>query len=195
MFFLRTRTKRRDDEVGSSTNSNPQPPQPQLFLHLPTDPAGEGDGPRRILPHPDTNHSLVSPVNQPLAGRVPNASNTLLEPRVLTVPTVPVVSTSVLPHEPRSLLTDPHPHPPSHLVSSLPARAGGPDPCPTSPVGSIIAHVPGYTASYNHLESWNVGFTDMELESEAQLLKCTHPAASGAELCLWNRHSGHTQSD
>jgi len=127
-------------------------------------------GPRRrnrwslvgYLLHPDTSHPLVDPVAQPLAGRLPNASNTRLEPRVPTAPTVPVVSTSLLPHEtPRSLLTDPHPQPPSPLVSSLPAR--GPAPSPTSPVASIIAPLPRHAASYNHLESWNVGLTDMEL--------------------------------
>jgi len=161
MFPLRTRAKQHEDEVGSSANANPQPPQPQLPLPQvevtsppPRPPQAKPMVPRRILPHPDNSHPLVSPVTHPLAWRVQDVSNTLLEPRVPTVPTVPVVSTSVLPHEtPSSLLTDPHPHPPSHLITSLPARARGPAPCPTSPVRSIIAPLPRYAASYNHLES------------------------------------------
>jgi len=117
---LKTRAKQHDDEVSSSANATPQPPQRQLTLPQvevpwppPRPPQAKPMVPRRMLPNPDTSHPLVSPVAHPLAGHVRNASNTLLEPRVPTVPTVPVVSTPVLPHEiPRSLLTDPHPHPP-----------------------------------------------------------------------------------
>ena len=176
MIPLRTRAKQHDHQVDLSANANPQPPQAQLLLSQvevpsppPRPPQAKPMVPRRILPHPDTSHPLVSSASQPLAGRIQNASNTLLEPRVPTVPAVPVVSTSVLQHgTPRSLLANPHP--PSH---SLSARA--PAPCPTSPVGSIVAPLPRYAASYNHVESWNGGFTDMELESEAQLLSALPP--------------------
>jgi hypothetical protein len=156
MLPLRTRAKQHDHEVGLSANANPPPPRAQLLLsqvEVPSPPQRPPQAkpmvPRRILPHPDTVHPLVSLAAQPLAGRIQNASNTLLEPRVPTIPTVPVISTSVLQHEtPRTLLADPHPHPPSHLVSSLPAaRAPAPAPCSTSPVGSIVAPLPRYAAS------------------------------------------------
>ena len=179
MIPLRTRAKQHDHQVGSSANANLQPSQAHLPLPQvevpsppPRPPQAKPMVPRRILPHPDTSHPLVSSASQPLAGRIQDPSNTLLEPRVPTVPAVPVVSTSVLQHgTPRSLLANPHP--PSHSVSSLPARASAP--CPTSPVGSIVAPLPRYAASYNHVESWNGGFTDMELESEAQLLSALPP--------------------
>jgi hypothetical protein len=213
MLPLRTRAKQHDDEVGSSANANPQPPQAQLLLSQvevpsppPRPPQAKPMVPRRILPLPDTVHPLVSLATQPLAGRIQNASNTLLEPRVPTVPMVPVVSTSVLQHEtPRTLLAladpHPHPHPPSHLVSSLPA-ARAPAPCSTSPVGSIVAPLPRYAASYNHFESWNVGFTDMELESEAQLLNALpvpirrrHPVAPSCYAFGTGVVDTHSQAD
>ena len=62
----------------------------------------------------------------------------------------------------------PTPHPPPHLVSSPPAHA--PAPALTAPVRSIVAPPSRYAASCNHFESWDLGFTDMELESKAQLL-------------------------
>jgi len=193
MFPLPTRARRHDDEVDLSANANRQPPQPQLPLpqvEVPSPPPRPPQAKPMVPRHVGFFHTRYQlsarwPCRLPLAGRVQNASNTLLEPRVPTAPTVPVVSTSVLPHEtPRSLLTDPHPHPSSHFVSSLPAR--GPAPSPTSPAGSIIAPLAHHATSYNHLESWNVVFADMELESEAQLLNALpvpirpHPAQSYA---------------
>ena len=87
------------------------------------------------------------------------------------VVTVPVVFTSVPQREtPGSLLA--HPHSPEHLVSS-PALA--------ALVRSIVAPPSRYAASYNYFESCDLGFTDMELESEVQLLPPPirrHPAQS-----------------
>jgi len=84
----RTRAKQHDVEVGLSANANPQPPQLQLprpQVEVPSRPPRPPQAkpmvPRRILPHPDTSHPLVSPATQPLVGRVHNASNTLLDPR------------------------------------------------------------------------------------------------------------------
>ena len=75
--------------------------------------------PRRILLHHDTSYSLISPSIQPLAGHIQNTSNTLLEPRVPVVVTVPVVSTSMPQREtPEPLLA--HPRSRLHLVSSPP---------------------------------------------------------------------------
>jgi len=187
MFPLWTRAKRHDDEVGLFANANPQPPQPQLPLPQvevpsPPGPAGEADGPSSGSSTPDPSYPLVGLAAQPLAGRVPNASNTLLEPRMPTVPTVPVVSTSVLPHEtPRSLLTDPHPHPSSHLVSSLPASlphlAGWVNHRASPP----LCH---FLQPYRELERRLHGHGAGIRGPAAQRASCTHPAASGAELCL-----------
>ena len=66
------------------------------------------------------------------------------------------------------------------------------------PFGSIVAPVPRYAAFYNNFESWCLGFTDMELESNAQLLNALSssiPTASGAELYAWNGCSRRTESD
>ena len=107
--------------------------------------------------------SLALPINR-LRDTFQDTSNTLPEPRV---PVVAVVSTSVPQCEaPGSLPV--HLHPPLRLASSPPARA--PVPALAAPVGSIAAPLPRYVASYNHFESWDLGFTGMELESEAQLL-------------------------
>ena len=78
---------------------------PQVEVHPPTLrlPQAKPMVPRSILPHPNTSHLLVSPATQPLAGHIQNASNTLPEPRVLVVPTVPVVSPLVLQHEDTSV--------------------------------------------------------------------------------------------
>ena len=88
------------------------------------------------------------------------------------IPTVLVVSTSVLQHETQgSLLARPHPS--SQLASSLPVHTSAP--AHTALVGSIIGPLSRYVASCNHFENWNLGFTDMELESEAQLLDALPP--------------------
>ena len=179
MLPLRARAKQQDDGLDSSANANPQPPQarfplPQVEVPSPPPrpPQAKPMVPRRILPHPDISLPLVSPATQLLAAHIQNALNTLPEPRVPVVPTVPVVSTSVPQHEtPGSLLA--HPHPPSHVGSAPPVHA--PASAPAAPDGSILAPLPRYAASYNHSESRNLGFTDMELESEAQLLNALRP--------------------
>ena len=109
--------------------------------------------PRRILPHPNISHPLVSPATQLTAcgthsERVEHPSRAACA----VVPTVPVVSTSVLQHEtPVSLLADPHP--PSHLGSSPPFMCLLP-PTPRR-LGQFIAPLPRYDASYNHSEIWD----------------------------------------
>ena len=73
--------------------------------------------PRRIFPHPDTSYPLISPSIRPHVGHIRNASNTLLEPYVSVVPTVPVISTSMPQHEtPGPVLAHPYPRP--QFVSS-----------------------------------------------------------------------------
>ena len=136
MLPLRTWAKQHDDEVDSFANANLQPPQAQLPLPQvgfppppPRPPQAKPMVPRRILLHHDTSYSLINPSIQLLAGHIQNASNTLLEPHVPVVVTVPVVSTSVTQREtPQSLLA--HPHPPPHLVPSptpaAPRRFGQP---------------------------------------------------------------------
>ncbi len=94
--------------------------------------------PRWTLPHSDTSHPLVSPPTQPLAVHIQNTSKT-----VPVVPTVPVVSTSVLQHEAPGLLLA-HPHPPSHSPARTPA------PCPHR-LGQS-SHLPRYAASYSCLK-------------------------------------------
>ena len=120
----RTWAKQHDDEVDSVANANPQPPWAQLPLPQvdvppppPRPPQAKPIMPRWTLLHDDTSYSLISPSIQPLAGHIQTASNTLLEPRVPVVVTVPVVSTSVPQREaPERLLA--HPRLPRHLVSS-----------------------------------------------------------------------------
>ena len=99
MLPLRVRAMKNDDEVDSSANANPQLPQVQLPLPQVDDPSPPPRPPqtkqmvpRRFLPHPDTSHPFVTPSTQQLAGHVQNAWNTVLEPRVPVIPTVPVVS-------------------------------------------------------------------------------------------------------
>ena len=100
--------------------------------------------PCRILPRPGISNPLISFAPNRLRDTIRTHQNTLLEPHAPVVP-VRVVSTSVC-----SLA---HPHPPSHLVSSLslmrllPAHA--------APFGPIVAPLPAYSVSYNHLEIWN----------------------------------------
>ena len=65
-----------------------------------------------------------------------------------------------------------HPHPHSHLVSSIPARA--PALFLAAPVGQP-SHHPRYATSHNYPESPSLRFMDMELESEAQLLNALPP--------------------
>ena len=108
-------------------------------------------------------HSLALPFK-----RLQDTSRT----RRMSVPTVPVVPTSVLQREtPGALLA--HPHPCWQLASSLPVHA--PAPANTTLVGSIVAPFPRCAACYNHFENWNLRFTDMELESESQLLNGLPP--------------------
>ena len=89
----------------------------QTFPRLPRDSyRAKPMVPCRTLLHDDTSYSLISPSTQPLAGHIQNASNTLLEPRVPVVVTVPVVFTSVPQREtPGSLLA----HPPSASAFGL----------------------------------------------------------------------------
>ena len=72
---------------------SPRPPQAKPIV------------PHWVLSHPiPVTQSLALPPNR-LRGYIQNASNTLPEPRVPVVPTVPVVSASALQHEtPGSLL-------------------------------------------------------------------------------------------
>ena len=102
MLPLRTRAEQHDDEVDSSANANPQPLQAQFPLpqeEVPSPPRRTPQaklmGPRWSLPHSNTVYTLVGPATQPLAGHIQNASNTLPEPRVPVIPTIPMVSTSV----------------------------------------------------------------------------------------------------
>lgn len=102
MLPLRARAKRHDDEVGSSANANPQSPQAQFPLpqmEVPSPPLRPPQAkpvvPRRILPHPDASHLLVSPATQALAGHIQNASNTLPEPTKIYIRKVDVTS---IPH-------------------------------------------------------------------------------------------------
>ena len=102
MLPLRARAKRHDDEVGSSANANPQPPQTQFPLpqmEVPScplrPPQAKPIDPRRILPHPNTSHLLVSPATQALAGYIQNASSTLPEPTKIYIGKVDVTS---IPH-------------------------------------------------------------------------------------------------
>ena len=108
--------------------------------------------PHQTLPHSNTGHLLVIPV-------------------MPVVPTVPVASTSVPQYETRGPLMA-HPHPHSHWVSYLPARA--PALFLAAPVGQSSYH-PHYATSYNYPESPSLGFMDMGLESEAQLLNALPP--------------------
>ena len=86
-----------------------------------------------------------------------------------------MISPSVPQREtPGSLLAHPHPHP--HFISSAPTRV--PAPALAAPVGSIAAPLPGYAASYDsydHFESRDLGFADMELDSATRLLNALPP--------------------
>ena len=102
MLPLPTWAKQLDDEADSIANADPQSPQAQLPLPQvdvppppPRQPQAKPMVPCRIPLHHDTSYSLISPSIQPLAGHIQTASNTLLEPRVPVVVTVPVVFTSV----------------------------------------------------------------------------------------------------
>src|SRR5258706_807504 len=121
--------------------------------------------PRRAFPHSHTGHPLVSPATQPLAGHIQNSSNTLPEPRVPVVPTGPVVSTSVLQHPCRPTHIRARTLPLVRLLPALPPRTGW--------VNRRTS--PRYAASYNYFERWNLGFANMGLESEAELLSALPP--------------------
>ena len=144
--------------------------------------------PRRIFPHPDTSYPLISLSIQPHMGHIRNASNTLLEPRVPVVPTVPVISTSMPQREtPGPLLA--HPHPPPHFVSSrLPlARL-----LPLSPsqLGQSSRLSP---ATQRPMTTSRVGALDSRTWSWIPRPSCStrflHPTASGAKLYFWNGSS------
>jgi hypothetical protein len=160
MLPLRTRATQQDKKVGSSANAHPQlPPLPPPRLKPIT--------PRRILPQPAAEHPRHSPSTH-CTGTVTPA------PRVLVpvVPTVPLAPVSVPQRRTKPMATrlnDPpsHPHPSSHVAPSVPAPAPGP-PRAAAAIGPIIAPLPRYAASYNHLESWDVGFMDTEMESEPE---------------------------
>ena len=66
--------KQHNNEVDSSANANPQAPQAQFPLEVPS-PPGQAPLvkpilPSRILPRSDTSHPLVSLANQPFAGHI-----------------------------------------------------------------------------------------------------------------------------
>jgi hypothetical protein len=132
MLPLRTRSKQHDDgsrlvckcQPSAASSSTPSSPGGGSFAS-PAAPQAKPMVPRRILPHPDTSHPLVSPATQPLAGHIQNASNTLPEPRVPVVPTVPVVSTQCSNTKHRVPTWPTHIRL-SQLVSSLPVRAPAP---------------------------------------------------------------------
>ena len=146
--------------------------------------------PRRIFPHPNTSYLLISPSIQPLAGLIRNTLNTLLEPHVLVVPTFPVISTSMPQREtPGPLLTHLHPRP-QFVSSRLDSSARAPAPALAAPIGPIVTPLPRYAAYYDHFESWDLGSTDMELGSAAQLLNALPPSdGTRREVVLWNGSS------
>ena len=139
--------------------------------------------PRGIRPHLDTNHHTA----QQIVGHsqsTPNAPATAITPE-LRVAVVRDVSGKSISVTQRGTLGDllAHQHAPPHMVSSLPACSAVPLAAAfTTAIGRIVASLPRYATSCNHFETWNVGFMDIESESEAQLCTSTaHPAASGAE--------------
>ena len=69
-----------------------------------------------------------------------------------------------------------HQHAPPYMVSSLPACSLVPlAAASTTAIGRIVAPLPHYATSYNQIKTWNVGFMDIESESEAQLLSALPP--------------------
>ena len=127
---------------------------------------------RRALPYSNTGHSLVIPRHSTVYGahselveypsravcsRHHNGFGGIYISALTGNTRVPAGSpTSAFTFVPFSLrsCTCSHPH-----------RAGW----------SIAARLPRYAAFYNYFESWNLVFTDIELESEAQLLNAVPP--------------------
>ena len=169
MLPVRTRATQRDEEPGVSANANvqlsetrPPPPLPQAEVPSPPPrpPLAKPMVPRRILPQTDGNFHTA----QPLVGHPQSTPNALVTPiaresGVAVVREVP--GGDLLAHQ----------HAPPHMASSLPACSPAPlAAASTTAIGRNVAPLPRYATSYNHFETWNVGFMDIESEYEAQLL-------------------------
>jgi len=195
MFPLRTRAKRHDDEVGSSANANPQPPQPHLPL-LQVEGSSPPHGSRRR-----SRWSLVGffhtpiPVIRSLAlprsrlrghGAYPSraACANCANSSSGIHPSAPTRNTKFPAHRPTPAFAFGLFSPGSracslsHLAGWVNHRTPSPATLHLQPPRRLERRVNGH----------GVGIR----RTAAQRASCTHPAAPGAELCLWN---GHTQSD
>ena len=129
-----------------------------LFLPPPhPPPAKPMVPPRRTLPQTDTNIHTA----QLLVGHPRSTPNTL---------SISATQRGT----PGDLLAQQHA--PPHMVSSVPACSPVPlAAASTTAIGRIVAPLPRYATSYNHVETWRVGFMDIESESEAQSLSALSP--------------------
>ena len=185
---VQARATQHDEEPSPSTNVNlcclksnllPHIEVPPPPLPLPT----KSVVPRRILPHPDTNHHAT----QPLVGHPQSTPNTLV---TTTARESPVAVVREVPGgDPSSPARTPH------MVCSLPARSPvSLAAASTTAIGRIVAPLPRYATSHNHPETWNVGFMDIESESEAQLLSALPPPIRRHQAQSHSLGTANTQS-
>ena len=188
MLPVRARPTQLDEEPGASANANVQlsETQPQPLLAQaevpsppPRPPPAKPMVPRRILPHAETDFHTT----QSLVGHPQSTPSTLVTPiareSCVAVRDVPGESISATQRGPLGDLLA-HQNAPPHMVSSLPACSPvSLAAASTTAIGRIVAPLPRYATSYNHLETWNVRFVDIESESEAQLLSTLPPPIRG----------------